>query len=201
MMNKCGRPKPVLTLTDDKRQKLETWTNRPKSTQRLATGARIVLACADGLDNQEVADRLEINTATVGKWRRRVLDLRLDGLADESRPGAPRTIPDEIVERVVAKTLEEKPGAAAHCSTASWRRPPAGPDGHLPRLLEHPLAPGTVPRSRVTVKKAMPPHLGRSDHAARLHRPLHPRALGGCWDQARARFRRRGRRDRHRPGF
>ena len=116
-MNKGGRPKPPLTLTDDERQKLETWADRPKSTQRLATRARIVLACAEGLDNKDVAARLDINIATVGKWRRRFLDLRLDGLADEPRPGAPRTITDEIVERVVTKTLEEKPKAATHWST------------------------------------------------------------------------------------
>jgi len=116
-MNKGGRPKPLLTLTDDERQKLETWADRPKSTQRLATRARIVLACAEGLDNKDVAARLDINIATVGKWRRRFLDLRLDGLADEPRPGAPRTITDEIVERVVTKTLEEKPKAATHWST------------------------------------------------------------------------------------
>jgi transposase len=117
MMNKGGRPKPPLTLTDDERQKLQTWANRPKSTQRLATRARIVLACAEGLDNKDIADRLDINTATVGKWRRRFLDLRLDGLADEPRPGAPRTITDEIVERVITKTLEEKPRTATHWST------------------------------------------------------------------------------------
>ena len=116
-MNKGGRPKPPLTLTDDERQKLETWADRPKSTQRLATRARIVLACAEGLDNKDVAARLGINTATVGKWRGRFLDLRLDGLADEPRPGAPRTITDEIVERVVTKTLEEKPKAATRWST------------------------------------------------------------------------------------
>ena len=82
MISKGGRPKPVLTLSDDKRQKLRTWADRPKSAQRLATRARIVLACAEGLDNKDVAARLGINTATVGKWRRRFLDLCLDGLAD-----------------------------------------------------------------------------------------------------------------------
>jgi transposase len=110
MMKKGGRPKPVLILTDDERQKLQTWADRPKSTQRLATRARIVLACAEGFDNKDVAARLDINTATVGKWRRRFLELRLDGLADEPRPGAPRTITDAIVERVVTK-------AATHWST------------------------------------------------------------------------------------
>ncbi len=118
-MKKGGRPKPLLTLTDDERQKLETWASRPKSTQRLATRARIVLACAEGLDNKDVAARLGIHAATVGKWRGRFLDLRLDGLADEPRPGAPRSITDEVVERVVTKTLEEKPKAATHWSTRS----------------------------------------------------------------------------------
>src|SRR5215469_10736501 len=124
-MNPGGRPKASLCLSDDERQKLETWAARPKSTQRLATRARIVLACAEGLDNKDVAARLGINTATVGKWRGRFLDLRLDGLADEPRPGAPRTITDEIVERVITKTLEEKP--------RSWRGTPRprGPVGVL----------------------------------------------------------------------
>jgi transposase len=109
-------------LSDDERQKLQTWADRPKSTQRLATRARIILACAEGLDNQAVAARLRVNTATVGKWRRRFLDDRLDGLADEPRPGAPRTITDELVERVITKTLEEKPKAATHWSTRGMAR-------------------------------------------------------------------------------
>src|SRR4051795_5389453 len=117
MMNKGGRPKPVLTLSDDERQKLQTWAARPKSTQRLATRARIVLACAEGLDNKDVAARLRVNTVTVGKWRKRFLADRLEGLADEPRPGAPRTVTDAKVEEVVTRTLEEKPKAATHWST------------------------------------------------------------------------------------
>ena len=116
MINKGGRPKAILTLSDDERQKLETWASRPKSTQRLALRARIVLACAAGLDNTEVATRIRVNTATVGQWRRRFLDHRLEGLADEPRPGAPRTITDAMVERVLTQTLEEKPPAATHGS-------------------------------------------------------------------------------------
>src|SRR3954447_3225250 len=117
MMNKGGRPKAPLTLSDDERQKLQTWASRPKSTQRLATRARIVLACADGLENKEVAARLRVHTATVGKWRSRFLEDRLEGLVDEPRPGAPRTITDVMVERIITKTLEEKPKAATHWST------------------------------------------------------------------------------------
>src|SRR5512135_3308429 len=98
-MNKGGRPKAPLILSDDERQKLETWASRPKSTQRLALRARIILACAGGADNAEVAARLRVNAATVGKWRKRFLADRLGGLADEPRPGAPRSITDAMVER------------------------------------------------------------------------------------------------------
>ncbi len=116
-MSKGGRPKAPLTLSDDERQKLQTWASRPKSTQRLATRARIVLACAEGLDNKDVAARLHVNTVTVGKWRKRFLADRLEGLTDEPRPGAPRTITDARVEEVVTRTLETKPKAATHWST------------------------------------------------------------------------------------
>jgi transposase len=121
-MNRGGRPKALLCLSDDEREKLETWASRPKSTQRLATRARIILACAEGLDHSEVAARLRLNRATVGKWRSRFLEDRLEGLADEPRPGAPRTITDAKVEEVVTKTLEEKPKAATHWSTRGMAR-------------------------------------------------------------------------------
>src|SRR3954454_6615528 len=122
MMNKGGRPKAPLILSDDERQKLQTWAARPKSTQRLATRARIVLACAEGLDNKDVAARLHVNTVTVGKWRQRFLEDRLEGLTDEPRPGAPRKITDARVEEVVTKTLEEKPKAATHWSPRGMAR-------------------------------------------------------------------------------
>jgi transposase len=117
MMSKGGRPKAPLILSDDERQKLDTWASRPKSTQRLAIRAKIILACAEGLENKAVAAALRINPVTVGKWRKRFLDDRLEGLADEPRPGAPRTITDAKVEEVVTRTLEEKPKAATHWST------------------------------------------------------------------------------------
>src|SRR3954447_18576754 len=106
-----------LILSDDERQTLTTWASRPKSTQRLATRARIVLACAEGLENRQGADRLRVCSATVGTWRRRFLERRLEGLADEPRPGAPRKITDADVERVVTRTLETKPQTATHWST------------------------------------------------------------------------------------
>jgi transposase len=122
MMSKGGRPKAPLTLSDDERQTLQTWASRPKSTQPLATRAKIVLACAEGQDNKAVAARLRVNIATVGKWRKRFLDDRLEGLSDEPRPGAPRKITDATVEAIVTKTLEEKPKAATHWSPRGMAR-------------------------------------------------------------------------------
>jgi transposase len=112
-----SRPKPELVLSDDERQMLTKWANRPKSTQRLALRARIVLACADEPSNKVVAQRLGVCAATVGTWRNRFVARRLEGLADEPRPGAPRKVTDEDVERVVTRTLEAKPAHATHWST------------------------------------------------------------------------------------
>lgn len=112
-----ARPKPELVLSDDERQKLTIWASRPKSSQRLALRARIVLACANEPGNKVVAARLDVCGATVSTWRNRFVAQRLDGLVDDPRPGAPRTITDVEVERVVTKTLETKPTAATHWST------------------------------------------------------------------------------------
>ena len=117
-----ARPLAELVLSDDQRQTLKTWASRPKSTQRLAQRARIVLACAEGLENKQVAARLRVGSATVGTWRRRFVERRLEGLADEPRPGAPRTITDGDVERVVTRTLESKPKDATPWSTRGMAR-------------------------------------------------------------------------------
>jgi transposase len=118
-MGERGRPKQLLVLTDDERATLERWARRPKSAQALAMRCRIVLACAEGGNDVEVAQRLGLARATVGKWRRRFIAQRLDGLHDEPRPGAPRTITDDEVEAVVVKTLEAAPTDATHWSTRS----------------------------------------------------------------------------------
>ena len=116
-MRNRGRPKQALTLTDEEHETLRRWSRRPKSPHSLAQRSRIVLECANGADNVTVAEKLDVNQATVGKWRRRFLECRLDGLADEPRPGAPRTISDDDVERVIVRTLEDKPTDATHWST------------------------------------------------------------------------------------
>jgi transposase len=114
-----GRPKSVLVLSADERQTLERWARRPTSAQALALRCRIVLACARGGNDIEVAARLGVTRGTVGKWRRRFIAHRLDGLHDEPRPGAPRIISDADVERIIVKTLEETPPNATHWSTRS----------------------------------------------------------------------------------
>jgi transposase len=112
-----GRPKALLLLSDEERDTLERWARRPRSAQALAQRCRIVLSCAEGLTNQQVAAAEGVNQVTVGKWRARFCERRLDGLHDEPRPGKPRTITDAEVERVLVKTLEETPRGATHWST------------------------------------------------------------------------------------
>jgi transposase len=118
-MGRVGRPTGEVELSQAERETLERWARRPKSAQALALRCRVVLAAADGATNQDIALRLGCHPATVGKWRRRFADQRLDGLQDEPRPGKPRSITDAEVERVIVKTLEEAPPGATHWSTRS----------------------------------------------------------------------------------
>jgi transposase len=116
---RTGRPKAVLELAEGERDQLLRWSRRATSAQSLALRSRIVLACADGLDNKQVAAKLGIVPATVGKWRRRFVERRMDGLLDEPRPGGPRSISDEQIEAVIVATLERTPKDATHWSRAS----------------------------------------------------------------------------------
>jgi len=114
---RTGRPKKPLEITDEDRDKLQTIARRPKSAQAMAMRARIVLSCGEGMSNSEVAHKLRITGATVGKWRERFRKQGLDGLLDEPRVGAPRTITDRQIEQVVTKTLESMPANSTHWST------------------------------------------------------------------------------------
>ena len=114
-----GRPTKPIVLTDEEKSKLQEWARRPKTAQRLALRARIVLGCADGLESRQVARQLRITDQTVCKWRARFRESRLEGLADEPRPGTPRKITDEQVEAVITRTLEATPEQATHWSTRS----------------------------------------------------------------------------------
>ena len=101
-----GGARVEVLLSGEEREVLERWARRPKSSQALAFRCRIVLAAADGESSTEIAARLGCNVSTVGKWRGRFARRGLDGLHDEPRPGKPRSIGDEDVERVIVKTLE-----------------------------------------------------------------------------------------------
>jgi transposase len=114
---RTGRPKPPLVLTAEERQQLDSLAHRARSAPQLARRARIILACADGHDNAVVAKRLRLSPTTVCKWRGRFLADRCDGLADELRPGAPRSITDEQIEALIIRTLETTPSGATHWST------------------------------------------------------------------------------------
>ncbi len=116
---RTGRPKKPLILTTDERETLRQWARRRKTAQALALRARIVLLCAKDLPNTQVARQLGVCGPTVGKWRERFRLHRLDGLMDEPRPGAPRTLTDKQVEDVVIRTLESTPKHATHWSTRS----------------------------------------------------------------------------------
>jgi transposase len=112
-----GRPKKALEIASEDREKLTLIARRSKSSQALATRARIVLHCARGLNNAEVAAKLDITAATVGKWRERFRTRGMDGLLDEPRVGAPRKIQDKQIEAVVTRTLESMPAQGTHWST------------------------------------------------------------------------------------
>src|ERR671916_3496911 len=112
-----------ISLTAADRATLEGWARRRKTAQGLARRARIVLACAEpGTTNGGVAQALGVSRPTVATWRRRFAERGPDGLLDEPRPGAPRRITDEQVERAVVTTLEATPPNATHWSTRSLAR-------------------------------------------------------------------------------
>jgi transposase len=116
-MARMGRPTAEVVLTDDERETLLRWSRRATSAQALALRCRIILACADGLSNVQVATDLKVHPTTVAKWRNRFAVDRTEGLADEKRPGPARTVTDEQVEEVVVRTLEATPKGATHWST------------------------------------------------------------------------------------
>lgn len=119
---RTGRPIAPLSVTAEERERLQEWARRPKTAQALALRSRIVLECAAVQPNTVVAGKLGITHQTVGKWRQRFVEQRLDGLLDEPRPGAPRQVSDAQIERVVRMTLERTPADATHWSTRAMAR-------------------------------------------------------------------------------
>ena len=106
-----------ITLTNEERSILEGYARRRTTAQALAMRARIVLRCALGGDNTSIGAEMKLGRNTIACWRNRFHKKRLAGLHDEPRPGAPRRITDDKVERVIVETLESTPKGATHWST------------------------------------------------------------------------------------
>lgn len=121
-MGKTGRPKSKLVLTDSEREELRCLARRVRSSPNVAFRAKIVLRCVELKKNTLVAQALRTSNATVGKWRERFVQRRVDGLYDEPRPGAPRAIGDDKIEQVVTSTLESTPRGRTHWSTRSMAK-------------------------------------------------------------------------------
>ncbi len=117
-MARLGRPTVEIRLSGNERKTLERWARRHSTSQALALRCRIVLACSDPeLSRDEIAAQVGCNPVTVTKWRNRFAADRLDGLMDAPRPGAARSISDDVIEAIVVETLETTPGADTHWST------------------------------------------------------------------------------------
>ncbi|MEY9168841.1 transposase [Bradyrhizobium elkanii] len=114
-----GRPIAPLVPSPQERAYLERQIRRHRVARSLSERCRAILRCADGLPNKSVAAELGIHDHTVGKWRRRFLKDRCDGLLDEARPGRPRTISDNQVAALIERTLQATPGDATHWSSRS----------------------------------------------------------------------------------
>ena len=153
-MPQRGRPKAVLELTERERETLRRWACRPTTAQALALRSRIVLACAQGDSNVAVAERLGVHQVTVGKCGARFVEHRLDGLSDEPRPGAPRTVIHEQVEDVTVRTLESKPVDATHWSTRSMAQASGMSQSAVSRIWR---AFGLKPHTQETFKLSTDP--------------------------------------------
>src|SRR5215213_6184283 len=120
-MPKIGRPRAEVVVTDDERTTLVRLTKRARVNRAVAFRARIVLACIDASDTA-VARHLRTTKTTVAKWRGQFVERRLEGLYDEPRVGAPRTISDDQVEALIVKTLETTRPARRTGAPGPWRR-------------------------------------------------------------------------------
>ena len=138
-----------LELSDAERTELHSLASRRSTAQALALRARIVLACAEGGQNKAVAARLGLDRETVGKWRRRFIEQRLDGLHDEPRSGAPRTIDDARIEAVIVRTLESLPPHATHWSSRGMAKASGLSVSTVQRIWRAFLRPATAPAGDV----------------------------------------------------
>ena len=122
MTKRLGRPSAPLNLSAEERAYLERQVRRHRIARSLSDRCRMILRCADGLSSKAIGAELGVHEHTVGKWRRRFLKERIDGLYDEPRPGRPRTIEDDQVAAVIERTLATTPKDATHWSIRSMAK-------------------------------------------------------------------------------
>ncbi|MGZ2464866.1 IS630 family transposase [Sinorhizobium medicae] len=114
-----GRVADEIVLSAEERVFLEAQVRRHKAARSLSDRCRMILLCAEGLQSKEVGAQLGVHEHTVGKWRRRFVNYRIEGLTDEYRPGRPRTVSDAQVAEVIERTLNSTPKDATHWSIRS----------------------------------------------------------------------------------
>ena len=156
MQRTRGRPKAPLVVDPADRATLERWARRRKTAQGLALRSRIVLRCATGMNNTQVAEELRVTNATVGRWRSRFIARGAAGLLDEPKCGAPRRVTDEQVEAVVVNTLESTPRDATHWSTRGMAKASGLSDTTVLRIWH---AFGLQPHRSNTFKLSTDPQL------------------------------------------
>ncbi|MGW1433593.1 IS630 family transposase, partial [Streptomyces sp. NPDC002431] len=180
-MARTGRPKAELRLSDGERAALEGWVRRRSTPQAWALRCRIILACAEGASNKDVAARLGSTPHAVGRWRSRFVQYRIAGLGDMPRPGGPRTVTDEQVAAVVTKTLESTPKNATHWSTRSMAQEMGLSQSSVSRIWR---AFGLQPHRSETFKLSTDPYFVDKVHdVVGLYLDPPERALVFCVDE------------------
>jgi transposase len=118
-MESCrGRPKKhQLVVSPAQMAELERIARQSRGSRSASFRARIILECSARASNAAVATKLRTTGFTVGLWRNRFIANGIAGLGDEPRPGAPREIGDDKIERVVRLTLEKTRKGATHWSS------------------------------------------------------------------------------------
>ncbi|MFI5635771.1 IS630 family transposase [Streptomyces sp. NPDC051664] len=180
-MARMGRPKAELTLSDEERAALEGWVRRRSTPQAWALRCRIILACAEGASNKDVAAQLGSTPQAVGRWRSRFVQHRIAGLGDMPRPGGPRTVTDEQVAAVVTRTLESTPKNATHWSTRSMAKEMGLSQSSVSRIWR---AFGLQPHRSETFKLSTDPYFVDKVHdVVGLYLDPPERALVFCVDE------------------
>jgi transposase len=180
-VTRTGRPKAELVLSDDERSALEGWVRRRSTPQAWALRCRIILECASGASNKDVAEKLGSTAHAVGRWRSRFVTHRIAGLGDMPRPGGPRTVTDAQVAELIAATLERTPKDATHWSTRSMAEQTGLSQSTVSRIWR---AFGLQPHRSETFKLSTDPYFVDKMHdVVALYLDPPERALVFCVDE------------------